>query len=361
MPEVSFVVPVYNAARYLPQCLQSLLGQTNPDFEIILVDDGSTDGSPALCDAAAVQDARVRVVHQKNAGVSTARNAGMALARGVWLSFVDADDWLDETFAALVAQYGPMAGDLLLFNYADVWPGRTAPHQTPGGPVALGTAALAELRQCTLNRYHHGPVDTMAVHITGPCMKAYRRAAVQGAKLAFPVGITAGEDAYFNFLFLAGARGALFVPRVVYYYRRNAASTTQRYQPALEQNYRRLIALYTAWFAANGGVGAFAENWQLYQASCCLFAALRGPCHPAAPGPWRVRRAALAELCGRAPFKDALRRADLRRVSRGKAAALWLLRHRCFAALALASAAQCRASGPNAQNRRAANQTGGML
>lgn len=91
---VSIIVPVYNAGEYLAPCTESLTAQTYRDLEIILVDDGSTDGSGALCDEFARRDSRIRVIHQKNAGVSAARNAGLAVASGAYLTFVDADDGL---------------------------------------------------------------------------------------------------------------------------------------------------------------------------------------------------------------------------------------------------------------------------
>ena len=91
-PEISVIVPVYKVERFLPACIDSLLAQTFTDFELILVDDGSPDNCPALCDAAAEKDNRVRVLHKPNGGVSTARNAGLDMARGKWIAFVDSDD-----------------------------------------------------------------------------------------------------------------------------------------------------------------------------------------------------------------------------------------------------------------------------
>ena len=92
VPLISVIVPVYNVAAYLPRCVQSLLVQSFEDFEVILVDDGSTDVGGLMCDAFAELDGRVRVVHQANAGISAARNAGIAAARGDWFAFVDSDD-----------------------------------------------------------------------------------------------------------------------------------------------------------------------------------------------------------------------------------------------------------------------------
>ena len=85
--EISVIVPVYKVERFLPACIDSLLAQTFADFELILVDDGSPDNCPAMCDAAAEKDNRVRVLHKANGGVSTARNAGLDMARGshLWI------------------------------------------------------------------------------------------------------------------------------------------------------------------------------------------------------------------------------------------------------------------------------------
>ena len=93
-PELSIIVPIYKVEKYLEECIQSILGQTFTDFELILVDDGSPDACPQMCDAAAKKDSRVRVIHQKNGGLSAARNTGIEAARGNWLGFVDSDDFV---------------------------------------------------------------------------------------------------------------------------------------------------------------------------------------------------------------------------------------------------------------------------
>lgn len=91
---VSIIVPVYKVEKFLPKCIESVLNQTYTDFELILVDDGSPDKSPEICDKYAELDKRVVVIHQKNAGVSAARNAGLENAKGEYIGFVDPDDWI---------------------------------------------------------------------------------------------------------------------------------------------------------------------------------------------------------------------------------------------------------------------------
>lgn len=98
MALVSIIIPVYNVKKYLPRCMESVLAQSLREFEVLLVDDGSTDGSGALCDEYARADERVQVFHQENGGLSQARNTGLAHAKGEYLTFVDSDDFLHPQF-----------------------------------------------------------------------------------------------------------------------------------------------------------------------------------------------------------------------------------------------------------------------
>jgi len=94
-PLISVIVPVYNSAKYLEQCVDSIINQTYENLEIILVDDGSTDGSSDLCDSIKKRDKRITVIHKKNGGAASARNAGLKLAKGEFIGFADSDDWLE--------------------------------------------------------------------------------------------------------------------------------------------------------------------------------------------------------------------------------------------------------------------------
>lgn len=106
---ISVIVPVYKVEKYLDRCVQSIVDQTYRNLEIILVDDGSPDNCPAICDAWAAKDSRIRVIHKKNGGLSDARNAGMAIASGEYMSFVDSDDYIASEMYQLL--YDRMAAD----------------------------------------------------------------------------------------------------------------------------------------------------------------------------------------------------------------------------------------------------------
>ena len=108
-PKISIIIPVYNVEQYLGRCMESVLNQTYKNIEVILIDDGSKDRSSSMCDEWKAKDDRVVVIHQKNAGAGAARNAGLAIANGELIGFVDSDDWIQlnmyETLINAIKKY----------------------------------------------------------------------------------------------------------------------------------------------------------------------------------------------------------------------------------------------------------------
>lgn len=113
---ISIIIPVYNVEKTLRQCLDSVLGQSYKNFEVIIVDDGSPDGSPAICDEYAEKDSRIKVIHKENGGVSSARNVGLQYAKGDWVTFVDSDDWLEPNYCEVISKTD---ADLTFFG--EIW------------------------------------------------------------------------------------------------------------------------------------------------------------------------------------------------------------------------------------------------
>lgn len=138
--KISIIVPIYNAARTLQTCVTSLVNQTNPNIQIILVDDGSTDGSSAICDNWKQTDIRIDVIHQDNCGVSAARNNGLDIAQGEYVLFVDSDDELKhdavETLTRLALQH---SADIIFFNYESI-----GEQNVTTIPASLGEGPLSQ-------------------------------------------------------------------------------------------------------------------------------------------------------------------------------------------------------------------------
>lgn len=125
---ISIIVPVYNAAPYLPQCLDSLVNQTYRDIEIICVNDGSTDNSLDILKAYAERDSRILVIHQENQGLSDARNKGLENARGEWVMFVDNDDWIDiSTCQITLETVHAHQADVVMWTYNREYEGHSLP------------------------------------------------------------------------------------------------------------------------------------------------------------------------------------------------------------------------------------------
>lgn len=123
MPILTIIVPVFNTIKYLRKCVDSILSQDFDDFEIILIDDGSTDGSASLCDILCDSDSRIRVVHQRHLGVAEARNTGVAMAKGEFVGFVDSDDWIEPgMFRQMIAAANHHHADIAICRMQTVSP-----------------------------------------------------------------------------------------------------------------------------------------------------------------------------------------------------------------------------------------------
>lgn len=119
-PLLSIVIPVYNVEQYLVRCINSILRQSYKDFEIILIDDGSTDNSGKICDQYVNIDNRIKVIHQTNCGVSSARNAGLSFCKGMYITFVDADDWVENIYEQAITLLCDTKADMIVYGFYDV-------------------------------------------------------------------------------------------------------------------------------------------------------------------------------------------------------------------------------------------------
>lgn len=182
---ISVIVPVYNVEKYLAKCIESILAQGVEDFELLLVNDGSTDGSLAICNEYASKDPRMKVVHKVNGGVSTARNCGLDNATGEWVMFVDADDWLAEgALAATLPYIGKY--DIVRFSTLDIFADGATHRRTVRSADGWDEA----FRQVVGHRTMIGIAGTI-----------YRRSLIEEHHLRFDTSLVYGED----WLFLASA------------------------------------------------------------------------------------------------------------------------------------------------------------
>ncbi|MCI7734544.1 MAG: glycosyltransferase [Dysosmobacter sp.] len=208
-PTVSIIVPVYNAEKTIGRCIDSILGQQYTDFELLLVDDGSKDGSGAICDSYALADSRVQVIHKENTGVSDTRNIGISRARGVYLQFLDSDDWITpDATKLLVEAAGEHNCDLVISDF----------YRVVGERVSR-KGDIDEDRVLTREEYAAHMMEQPADFYYGVLWnKLYRRDIVADHHLQMDPEISWCEDFMFNLEYIRHAQRfyALQVP--IYYY-----------------------------------------------------------------------------------------------------------------------------------------------
>lgn len=227
-PLLSVVMPVYNAAAYVDEAVASVLGQTLSDLEVILVDDGSTDGSGALCDAWPDRDGRVRVIHKSNAGQGAARNDGIRVARGKYVAFVDSDDLLlPETYATAVEMLESSSASLAAFSYIPFVDGTTPPPVDLSAEPRLFDGADA-MRRLALAVFSQPYADDELYHLPGSsCMAVYRIDIIRKNDIAFETGRIVSEDILFDFLYFMASDTVIWLDRPYYLYRQTAVSYTR--------------------------------------------------------------------------------------------------------------------------------------
>lgn len=216
-PLISVIVPVYRVEEYLERCVKSILSQTYKNLEVILVDDGSPDQCPAICDACAEKDARVKVIHQENKGLSGARNAGIDAASGEYLAFVDSDDYVSPHFIEELYQLLQDTGCAIgqcRFSYVK-----------GNGLVEEGDSAFCIYRGESLMEQLYGPEEKATCFVVA-WNKLYRAELFKETGIRYPEG-RIHEDEATTYRLFHEAKKLAFLDRALYgYYTENGGSIT---------------------------------------------------------------------------------------------------------------------------------------
>lgn len=222
MPAISLIIPLYNAVRHLRGCLNSVKAQTFTDFEVLLINDGSTDGTVDMAEACCRGDNRFRLITQANGGVSAARNRGMAEARAPFVAFLDQDDMLHpqalEILYRMICRDG---ADVSAFKI------RFVPDNFAGDPAPERFDAEEVVRDAVFSRAP--TADFFRDRKGGPIYiwnKLYRREAIAG--VTFPLGVQPAEDTVFTMKMLLTVKNMISTDARLLYYRENDASVSKQ-------------------------------------------------------------------------------------------------------------------------------------
>lgn len=232
MIELSIIVPIYNVEAYLNRCIESVLSQSFQNYELILVDDGSPDGCPAICDAYAKKDVRITVIHKKNGGLSDARNAGIKVARGNYLLFLDSDDYLVPDSLKFAEPFLSQGVDFVIGSIIRAYEGQSkevGQAERSDGMIEKSAFENEIPKLLTERRLNY-------VHA-----KFYRSTLIKEQGLLFQDDmLTSAEDTVFNFTFLPYCRSIAIVGAPIHYYMQHTDTLARKFYPDRYQRFLRV-------------------------------------------------------------------------------------------------------------------------
>ena len=231
MPLLSIIIPVYQAKKYLGKCIDSILNQSFSDFELILVDDGSSDGSERICDEYTRKDNRIKTIHQENQGVSSARNIGLAHASGEYITFVDADDWVGRDLfqeCIKIAEEYPV--DIIYHGFMkEVWKNNIVNSSPKGVPEFEGSLSKKEMHDYILQTKERLNPNVFGYIFSKKLMD----------NLKFDISMPYAEDTVFTMQIFAKAQTYYFTKKDDYHYNARIGSAAYRWQPKLAECYKK--------------------------------------------------------------------------------------------------------------------------
>lgn len=231
-PLISVIVPVFNAQRFLPKCIGSILNQSYKNLEVLLIDDGSTDKSLEICKKYEQKDSRVVFISQENGGVSSARNNGLRRANGEYICFVDSDDWIPrKSIQVLYEAVSAEDADLAVGSIKRVKEGRNdiLPSPSAVNYIEDKSEFLNYVKQV----------------FPGPVAKLYKKEIINKYSLYFPSGIAVGEDTIFLCSYLENCKTIISVSDTVYFYNRlNGSSATHKHYSAIGDWFIQIVESY---------------------------------------------------------------------------------------------------------------------
>ena len=339
MPRISIIVPVYKAENVLAKCVDSVLAQTFADWELLLIDDGSPDGSGALCDDYAGQDDRVRVFHKPNGGVSSARNLGMEEARGDLILFIDADDWIEpHTCETLLRALEGAGADSAGCAHWNIQPG--GEKWAESGALPAGVYDAGAIRKGIVDRLLGQRLGKPGEVLNGFIWRfLFSRAIIIDHDIRFSGAYL--EDELFLMEYFCLAQKLAMVDEPLYYYLQNPASVTRNYLPDYMDTFRRFLAAKEAVVERYGLEG---DDPQWRQSTCWagLLIAIGNEFAPGNPAPLGEKRRRVEGFTREPGMAEAIRDLNPQGMGRNKQLVAGLVRRRWFGLLSLMYAVKNR-------------------
>lgn len=330
----SFIVPVYKVETYLRQCIESVVTQTVDDWELLLIDDGSPDACGAICDEYSEKDTRIHVIHQKNSGVAVARNEGLKQAKGEWILFVDADDWVDRDLCEQLEGHLTDDMDICYFSYVEEAMNKSKvfgkQDREKGFFEVYDKEDITHMQKAIL--YKHMCKYTSA---GSPWAKVYRRSFLEEHQLRYHKGMVKGQDRLYNLEAYEYAMKGGYLNISAYHYRITAASIRHRYNPDIIEIIRKQYQLMHECLIKIGREEEFEELYYKGVYRSFMIDSMIDFCHKDNPKSYKQRKQEYLATLDSEPFRTAIRQIDVSDWPQKEQLLSFLIKHHMFGAICL--------------------------
>lgn len=303
---ISIIVPIYNVEKYIKQCVDSIIAQTYKDIEIILVDDGSPDNCPEICDDYAKQDSRIKVIHKQNEGICAARKSGLKISNGDYVCFVDGDDWIEPDMYECVADsINSSNADCIITQFYSSFPDKDIVSDTIlNKPLYGRTDIMNEIipKMLFSGKYY-------SFGIMPNCWSKIIKKDIL-AKFLFDIddSIRLGEDASFVYPSLMDCQSIAFIDKALYHYRINPNSMTKAYDDNLHKIY---FLPYQALATKSKELGVDLSSQLPYYLLYLVNFVIRNEANAGNPKSKDERNAVLDEIINNQAVCDAMEKIDM--------------------------------------------------
>ena len=314
-PLISVIIPVYKVEEYLDKCVSSVIEQTYKNLEIILVDDGSPDNCPKMCDDWAKKDNRIKVIHKKNGGVSSARNIGIKESKGEWITFIDSDDWIDENFIKKLYQVSlNNKSDVVISSYYRV---------TNDKYEKINTS----VNILNFNNYEYLIKALNPQTGYGFChMRIIKKEKINNFYFDEELKVT--EDALFNIKLAKNIKNVSFLGEPLYYYRINNQSVVKKYDKDYPNKYLEGIKKIKKYIFSEYSNKDILQNYYNFVAYHVMLIAVNYCYNYENEESRKIKL--LRNICKISEYNDGIKNSNYQNISLTRKITLFTLKHKLY-------------------------------
>lgn len=312
---VSFIVAAYNVEKYIEKCLRSIMEIKSKNIEILVVNDGSSDRTKAICESLAKEDERLKLVNRVNGGLSAARNTGIKESKGEWISFIDGDDWLVSQIEEKLLNSVDEKYDILYYGFRKTF--------TEDECKIVRNKSLKVLKEYDVQKIRKGILDIDSClykeylddYVSPHCApaKLYKRSLLINNNFFFDEEVKWAEDILFNFKVLGSVKKALWLPDIIYNYRMQADSITHSYRSGKSKDV--LTTVDKVYNCINNNDEYLYYFW-VFAIRQFLYALKLDFCHTKNPKSFRLRKKEIMEFKNREYFKKGFEKGNFNELRR---------------------------------------------